>query len=233
MHRPNGEIGIVFTDSFRETFATVGVQLRSKDACAIAEIESAERRLGLKIPLSLKEYYLLAGRENRINQFHDRLLPPDKWFTNSEHLVFMEENQCVVYWGISACQQEVNADAPVFQGVSLPDERIEWYEEHDSCFTFLKVTALWHASCGAVNSTAVGYVQEKAARKTLDKGWRLVGEVNELRAYTLPGQAICFLKWEDFVWEKRELPPWRVFAAAANETELERLKASLQAKWEQ
>jgi hypothetical protein len=228
----NGKAKIVFTVSYCETFANVGIQLRSEDGCASAEIERAERRLKLKVPLSLKEYYLLSGREKRINQFHNHLLPPSKWFTDSNHLVFMEENQCVVYWGASACQQ-ANADATVFQGVNH-DKGIEWHEEHASCFTFLNVMAIWHASIGgAAHNKATGYVQEKMARKTLDEKWQLVGEVNAMRAYMLPGRAVCFLKWEDFVQMERDLPPWRVFAAAATETELERIKASLQARWEQ
>ena len=54
-----------------------------------------------------------------------------------------------------------------------------------------------------------------------------------MRAYKQEGRAICFLKWEDVFQNKRNLPPWRVFAAAISETELERIKASLQAQWEQ
>jgi hypothetical protein len=228
-----GKVRIVFTDSYRDTFASVGVQLRSQDGCASGDIEDAERRFGIKIPVSLNEYYLLSGREKRINQFHNRLLPPEKWFVDSSHLVFMEENQWVVYWGISAAQ-EPKTDAGVFQGVNLRDKGIEWHAEHDSCFTFLNVMAIWHASLGgAVANTAVGYVQEGLARKTLDEGWQFVGEVNAMRAYKQVGRAVCFLKWEDFMQKRRNLPAWRVFAAAASEGDLERIKASLQAQWEE
>src|SRR3712207_8166253 len=59
---------VVFADSYRDTFATLGVQLGSEDACSVAAIEDAERRLGASLPGSLKEYYLVAGREKRINQ---------------------------------------------------------------------------------------------------------------------------------------------------------------------
>lgn len=223
----------MFTDSYRDIFATVGVQLRSEDGCASAELEDAERRLGIKIPVSLKEYYLLSGREKRINQFHNRLLLPEKWSIDSSHLVFMEENQSVVYWGISAAP-ESKTDAGVFQGVNLRDKGIDWHAEHDSCFTFLNVMAIWHASFGgAAANTAVGYVQEEPARSTLEEGWQFVGEVNAMRAYKQVGRAICFLKWEDFLQKKLNLPPWRVIAATATEADLERVKTSLQAQWEQ
>jgi hypothetical protein len=222
----------VFTDSYQDTFATLSVQLCSEDACAIADIEDVERRLAIKLPESLRQYYLVAGREKRINQFHNRLLLPEKVFLDSRNVVFMEENQRVVFWGVPALQ-EVKPDASVFQGVNRREEGIEWHPEHDSCFTFLNVMAVWHASFGgAAAHTAVGYVDESTTRETLDEQWKLLGEVNAMRAYTQSGRAVCFLKWEDFIQKHRKLPAWRVFAAAASAEELERLKASLQAQWE-
>ena len=223
----------MFTESYQDTFATLGIPLRSQDACSDADIENAESRLAIKLPGSLKEYYLVAGREKRVNQFHNRLLPPEKLFVDSGRVVFMEENQWVVVWGVPA-GQDVKADAAVFQGVNRRDKGIEWHPEHDSCCTFLNVMAIWHASFGgAAPNTAVGYVDEGIARATLDDQWQLVGEVNAMRAYKQSGGAVCFLKWEDFVQKKRNLPPWRAFAVAATEIELERLKASVQAQWEQ
>jgi hypothetical protein len=94
--------------------------------------------------------------------------------------------------------------------------------------------AVWHASFGgAAPHTAVGYVDERTTRATLDEQWKLIGEVNAMRAYKLSGQAVCFLKWEDFIQKHRNLPAWRVFAAAASADDLERLKVSLQAQWEE
>jgi hypothetical protein len=223
---------VVFADFYRDTFATLGVRLGSEDACPVADIEDAERRLAVRLPGSLKEYYLIAGREKRINQFHNRLLPPEKLFLDSGRVAFMEENQWVVYWGIPAVQ-EMRPDAAVSQGVNCRDKGIEWHPEHDSCFTFLNVMAVWHSSFGgAAAHTAVGYVDESAARATLDKHWQLVSEVNAMRAYKQSGRAVCFLEWQDFIQKHRKLPAWRVFAVAASEDELSQLQASLQAQWE-
>jgi hypothetical protein len=223
----------MFTDSYQATFATLGVRLCSEDGCPAADIEHAERRLAANLPRSLKEYYLVAGREKRINQFHDRLLPPEKLFLDSGHVVFMEENQWVVYWGVPAVQ-EMKPDIAVFQGVNRRDKGIEWHPEHDSCFAFLNVMAVWHASFGgAAAHTAIGYVDETITRATLDEQWQLVGEVNAMRAYKRAEQAVCFLKWEDFIQKHRKLPAWRVFAVAASEDELSQLQASLPAQWEQ
>jgi hypothetical protein len=224
---------VVFANSYRATFATLGVRLRNEDGFVNADIEDAERRLAIRLPGSLREYYLVAGREKRINQFHNRLLPPEKLSIDSGRVVFMEENQWVVYWGVPASQDE-QPDAPVFQGVNRRDKGIEWYPEHGSCSSFLNVMAVWHASHGgAAAHTAVGYVNESTTRATLDEQWQLVGEVNAMRAYKQSERALCFLKWEDLIQKHRKLPAWRVFATAASADELERLKASLQAQWEE
>ncbi|MFL5243126.1 MAG: SMI1/KNR4 family protein [Gemmataceae bacterium] len=229
-----GKVGrVLFTDSYQDTFATLGVPLRSQDASANADIADAEQRLAIKLPSSLREYYLLAGREKRINQFHNRLLPPEKLFIDSGRLVFMEENQCVVYWAVPAAP-EVKPDTAVFQGVSRRDKGIEWHTEHDSCFIFLNVMAIWHASFGGAGKhTAIGYVDESTTRVTLDQGWHFVGEANAMRAYKQSERAICFLKWEDFIQKDRQLPAWRVFAVAASEDGLSQLQASLPAHWKE
>src|SRR5262245_11775085 len=114
----------MLTNSYQDTFATLGIRLRSEDACSAADIGDAERSLAVKLPGSLKEYYLVAGREKRINQFHNRLLPPEKLFIDSERVVFMEENQWVVYWGVPALR-DTKPDADVFQGVNRRDKGIE------------------------------------------------------------------------------------------------------------
>ncbi len=77
-----GEDRVAFADSYRDTFATLGTPLREEDACADSDIQDAEQRLSVKLPGSLKQYYLVAGREKRINQFHNRLLPPEKLFVD-------------------------------------------------------------------------------------------------------------------------------------------------------
>jgi hypothetical protein len=172
----------VFADSYQDTFAAFGVRLGSGDACSTTDIEEAESRLGVRIPGSLKEFYLVAGREKRINQFHNRLLAPEKLTIDSERVVFMEENQWVVYWGVPAVR-EPKPDAGVFQGVNRRDKGIDWHPEADSCSTFLNVMAIWHASFGgAAAHTAVGYVDEKTTRAALDEQWTLIGEVNAMRA---------------------------------------------------
>jgi hypothetical protein len=232
-------ICMMFADSYHNTFATVGVQLTGEDGCPSIDIENTERRLGIQIPVSLHEYYLLAGREKRINQFFDRLRFPEQWEidsthwdTDSDQVVFMEENQSVAFWGIPSATERKTDDA-VAVGFNIRQKGVQWRAEHASCFTFLNVMILWHASFGgAAAHRAVGFVQEQATREALDAAWQFVGEVRSMRAYRRNGQAICFLKWQDPIQKMRKLPAWRVYAAAASEGEFEQIKAAFPAQWE-
>lgn len=221
-----------FRESYVDILSSVGVELRPDDGCATAEIEKAEQGLGVEIPSSLREYYLVAGRETRINQLYNRLLLPEKWFVDSNRLVFMEENRSTVFWGIGAGKKPAS-DAVVFQGVNHRTEGIEWFVEHQRCSVFLRVMAVWHASFGgAAAFNVVGYVDETATRNFLDRSCELLGEVNQMRAYRHADGVISFLKWEDRFQKLRRLPPWRVFIAAANATKLDSIKNSLTAQWD-
>src|SRR5436190_22148902 len=118
----------MYSEMYESLFATIGVRLGKDDRCPGADIKKAEKRLGIKIPDCLMDYYLLCGGEKRINQFHDRLLPPDKWFIDSDKMIFMEENQWVVFWGVPA-SPESSSDAAVFQGANYREKGIQWYPE--------------------------------------------------------------------------------------------------------
>ncbi len=221
-----------FEESYKSIFASAGVRLFEEHRSSSAEIDEAEKRLQLIVPQSLRDFYLVAGRETRINQFYNRLIPPDKWTVDAGRLVFLEENRSIVYWGVPV-KRSPEVDAPVFQGVNRGPEGIVWHEEHDHCSEFLKVMAVWHATYGgAAPCCAVGYVDENPCRSQLDETCTFVGEVNQLRAYCHPHGVLSFLKWEDRFQQRLKLKPWRVHAAAATVEYLALIKDSINAQWE-
>jgi hypothetical protein len=59
-------------------------------------IQKAEQRLGVRLPQALRDYYLKVGW-HRLNRIHNRRLSPKNIFVDNGCLVFMEENQVVVY----------------------------------------------------------------------------------------------------------------------------------------
>jgi hypothetical protein len=56
---------------------------------------------------------------------------------------------------------------------------------------------LWQgASGGAMRCSGTATVSEELVN-FLKRDWPFVGEVNNMRAYSRPGKAVCFLRWED------------------------------------
>ena len=87
---------------YRQAFETLGRPLKSDDKVPEEELLAAERRLGLRIPKALADFYRCAGRAADRTSVFNKLLPPAELAVQSGKLVFMEENQAVVLWGTDA-----------------------------------------------------------------------------------------------------------------------------------
>lgn len=218
-----------FADTYRTTYATLGHPLEAADELSASRQEAAENRLGIRIPKALREYYRVAGAEENFNRIFNRLLDPKDWFLDAERLVFMEENQAVVFWGVAATDTPTD-DPPVFLGVN--GDPIAWYPEHAHCSAFLQVMLHWHGAFGgAMKYCSTARVSSQFSKK-LKRGWRLVGEINKMRAYNRDGRAICLLKWDDWPGQPAGRSLWRIFAGAVNERSLDQMAAELRVKWD-
>jgi hypothetical protein len=193
------------------------MQLAAGDACTMEEVDDAERALATAVPDALGSYFRLAGREARFNRAHNQLLQPAEWFIDAGHLVFLAENQSVVFWGIPV--GDARSDPPVSQGVNR--DPIEWFPEHHSCSEFLGVMAHWQAVMGGFGRTWSAIVDANFQER-LD-GWGRVGAVNGMHAFNRSGVALCWLRWDD---------DWRIFAASADDAEVECLSESLNVAWD-
>jgi hypothetical protein len=114
----------MFKSKYANAFKTLlGRNLKQGDGFAAPELAGCERRLRVKLPRALREYYEVAGKLS-INTEHNILYGPKKLKIWKGKLLFMEENQRVVFWGLDA--QELNlADPQVFQANNSAP--IEWY----------------------------------------------------------------------------------------------------------
>lgn len=219
-----------FASDYRKLFSEIGAKLTARDGCPEARIVVAEQGLGVRVPRALRDYYLVAGRERRFNQIHNRFLAPDDWFVTNGHLAFLDENQSVVFWGVRAVKDEA-IDPWVFQGVN--DDPIEWQREHRYCSIFLKVMVLWHgANGGAMPHIGSAAVPARFVTK-LDRDWEFVGEVNRMRAYHRPGQVACFVEWSDIDQHRRNEPPWRVFVGEWTKAGLDQIAQEWEVTFEE
>jgi hypothetical protein len=72
------------------------------DGCPADALDAAERRLGLRLPVALREAYALLGRREDLTSRQDRLYAPDelKLDATGSVLVYRIENQNCAQWGI-------------------------------------------------------------------------------------------------------------------------------------
>jgi hypothetical protein len=98
--------------------------------------EAVEARLtkrGLRIPKALFDYYSLAGY-HWINKKRNRLRPIEELEWHKDWLVFMDDDQGVVSWGIH--KWDLNTPDPrVWQGVL--GEETHWLQDSSTLSQFL------------------------------------------------------------------------------------------------
>jgi len=117
--------------------------LKEGDGYSAQEVDTAERRLGFKLPAALREWYLLAGKRKDLTAVQNFLRPPDRLFTrvedDSEMLYFYTENQAVVNWGISF--NDIRLDDPPV----LLDESMEM--QNDTLSEFITQMVVLETAC--------------------------------------------------------------------------------------
>ena len=217
-----------YCDLYRRTYATLGFTLGASDGISSDEIASAENKLGIKLPAGLRDYYLVAGHESALNHAYNQLYTPKELKTHPDKLVFMEENQCVVVWGIDVGPQ-AGDDPAVYQGPIVKKQPSGWHLEEKECSAFLVfMLHLQAAFGGGMPCTASGPAQRELTA-TLDDGWQLGGQVNGMRAYSRDKQAVCLVKWRDFFTREKT---WRIFAGACDKDGLSTIASDLNLKWD-
>ena len=136
-----------------------------------SEIIALEKELNITLPAILREYYLTLGRHEAINYSHNRLLRPggEIGFSPDEYLIFYEENQGVVSWGIKKDDLS-NPNPPVYGNYSSDDENPNWYLELPTTEACMLMLAVYNGVLGglkynannleSVNTEVVNYIKE-------------------------------------------------------------------------
>lgn len=103
--------------------------LKEGDGYGPDELDAAEARLGVALPKPLREAYRLFGRRDDLTRNHDRLLRPDELGLDAagEALVFREENQAVLLWGVLVSDLGLD-DPPVYVKTDMADKTQERWD---------------------------------------------------------------------------------------------------------
>jgi hypothetical protein len=135
-------------------------------------------------------------------------------------LIFMEESQCVVWWGVST-RSPKSDDSPVFQGINA--EPITWYREHQKCSVFLAVTLHYQAVSGGFRFRGTGRAPRPSDNRLREHNWTYYGEVGSLRAYSRQNQVVCFMRPGDLPF----MQGWSVLAGGKTKADLKAIEADL------
>jgi hypothetical protein len=200
---------------YPDLFQLLGRPLRPTDAVDPHAIAKAEQALDLAAPQALREFYLLAGNAHDFLTVYDQFLPPADWSVQEGKLVFVEENQDVVRYGVD-CGLGAGDDPPVW--ITTTGDATEWHRVCDSCSEFIAAMLVWQASFGEALPHAASGLAGPGTERALAEGWRYMGTVNAMRAYAQPGHAACLVEWSDGM---------RVFVGALSDAALRALGDAL------
>lgn len=123
----------------------LGREWKPADGTPITRLTACERRLGRPLPESLRALYLTLGENAALLQAHHRLLSPEQLEVDDEHLVFMEENQSVVSWGIPLASLR-DPTPTVWQRNNTPP--VEWFSEEKDLLGLLISMWDWYLEMG-------------------------------------------------------------------------------------
>ena len=196
----------LFQQLYGEVFATFGYPLTERASLSPNVLDEAERASASGSRRVLLGYYLIAGRERRFNACHNRLLPPSDWSIDQKRLIFMEENQSVLWWGVSIRNPDSD-DPPVSQG--LDEGPITWRPEHRRCSVFLAVMLHHQAVSGGFRFCGSASVPEWSSYRFEEHGWTYAGDVGSLLAYRRPNQVVCLEPPGDLPFMQR----WSIHAS--------------------
>ena len=117
-------------------------KLSRSDGISFQEIGNCEKRLATQLPIALREYYAIAGKLD-INVEHNRLYTPRQLKNWRGKLVFMEENQNVVFWGVDI---DDSGDPEVLQACN--EMPLRWYSEECTLSRFIVKMWRWQRGLG-------------------------------------------------------------------------------------
>lgn len=146
------------------------------------DISALESKLECRLPAVLRAYFLTLGKHENLNFSYNRLLKPDKeiGFSDDRYLVFYEENQVVVYWGIK--EKDLGLDNPPVYGNYFPaGEKPDWQLQANTTSDFLLLMAVYNGTLGGlpynansfnpIKKETIGYIKENwSAVKELSFG---------------------------------------------------------------
>lgn len=180
--------------AFEQIRALYNIKENEIDGFAAAEMDALEGRIGSELPKQLRKYYLALGKNESINFSHNRLFTPSEIdFSDDGYLIFYEENQVVVYWGIKAPDLRLD-NPPVYGNYSPNNASSDWHLEATTTEDFLLLMAVYNGTFGGLKYNANSFEQVKpSVVKYIEANWE------EISAISFPKQKIYTDKFDEVI----------------------------------
>ena len=111
------------------------------------ELRKAETKLGVQLPRSLRTLYLAIGAVRQLCSIHNVILGPKGLIIEDGYLLFMEENQSVVSWGMKVSSLAID-NPRVWQRNNSSGV---WYPEDKTLTELLGSMFAWYEQLGVWN----------------------------------------------------------------------------------
>jgi len=152
---------------YREIAQNLYPPFKPEDGVSIEEVKLAEKSYGFRLPKILREFYLLVGNHQAINNSLNRLLSVDCLEIEDNKLLFYEDNQRSCYWAIDLSDTKEN-NPPVWVGQSIVgQEELEWYLEAENLLDFLLIMLCWQSVMGGLAFTGLAENKEESVIQTV------------------------------------------------------------------
>jgi uncharacterized protein (TIGR02996 family) len=172
---------------YQTAFAALARPLRPKDGVSEKSVAEGERRLGVRLPRALRDYYLAAGRVDQFNQACYRLLPPREWELAAGKVVFLADDRSSAAGGVKA-NDPGGDDPPVFWGYVFED-RPSWRQHHKHCSEFLVNCLYEQAVSGGMKYLGEADITPEQLAQ-VEQTWPYVAD-GHVQAFGKNGQAVC------------------------------------------
>ena len=114
------------------------------DGLSEAVVKKAETRLGFPLPSALRSFFLSVGAVPELCSIHNIIFHPKDLEVDEGYLIFMDENQSVVSWGIKKNDLK-KADPNTWQRNNSSDQ---WYSEDNTFLQLLASMFDWYKQLG-------------------------------------------------------------------------------------